>query len=124
MSSGSIRDRLQELPAYSTEQAALEAVRYNCIRLALLRSEPPLRIALQSLRNLDMVIEEDLWVCVDRDLNDVPIVAWKSFRTHGRTGLDAPVPCTVKFYHAHAATIARRVLDDACKVLGARLESR
>lgn len=122
--SGSIRDRLQELPAYSTEQTALDPARYNRIRLALLRSEAPLRIALQSLRNLDMVIEEDLWVCVDRDLNDVPIIAWKAFRTHGRTGLDTPVPCTVKFYHAHAPTIARRVLDDVCKNLGERLKGR
>lgn len=107
-----IRSRLYEIPPYEITTSQISAERYNLIRLALLRLGNPLRFPLPRLRGLDMVIGGDYWACVDRTLNDLPVVAWTEFQSKGRNDLCAPVGCRIRYYHAHASMILERLFAD------------
>jgi hypothetical protein len=94
---------------------------YNRVRIALSRLDNPLRIELINLRGLDIVIDDDVWVCVDRTLNDLPIFAWTDFDYSSRTNLFEPVACRLRFYHNHADLICGTVLDLINRNLDSRL---
>lgn len=106
-----MRSRLSDTPILKTVSSNVEAVYYNRVRLALARLEKPLRIELINLRGLDIVLDDDIWVCVDRTLNDLPIFAWTGFQHSSRRNLLEPVSCKLRFYHNHADLICGTVLD-------------
>jgi len=113
------RSRLNELPTLKTRPATVTADRYNHVRLALRRLENPLRIELPKLRTLDFILEDDTWAIVDRDLNDMPVVAWTDFEH--RSTLHEPVHCTLRYYHAHADIIMAKALERLDEILTERL---
>lgn len=96
---------LKALPSY------IEAHYFNRVRLALSRLSNPLRIELINLRGLDIYLDNEAWVCVDRTLNDFPIFAWTDIESQGRNNLCEPVACKLRFYHNHADLICGTVLD-------------
>ncbi|BAU49998.1 hypothetical protein SVA_3462 [Sulfurifustis variabilis] len=116
-------DRLRDLPAYHVVSDTIEAQRFNQVRLALRRVGNPLRFELGGLRGLDLSLEDEAWVCVDRTLNDMPVLAWLGFATAARAGLHLPVACELRYYHAHADMIRARVLALMDDVLDARLRA-
>ena len=65
-----MRSRLNDIPILKSTQYRMEAVYYNRVHLALKRIGNPLRIELINLRGLDIVIEDDAWICVDRAIGD------------------------------------------------------
>lgn len=113
------RSRLNNIPSLSSAPATVPAARYNRVRLALRRLENPLRIELPGLRSLDMILEDEVWAIVDRDLNDIPIVAWTGFES--RSALHTPLRCTLHYYHAHASAILDTALNTLDRILGQRL---
>lgn len=113
--------RLRNLPVYERSTGTVAAAHFNRVRLALLRVEAVLRCPLAHLRGLDMVLTTDLWVCVDRTLNDVPVIAWLDFETHGRDSLVSPVRCEVRRYHAHADRLLPALWNDLLMELDQRL---
>jgi len=113
------RSRLNELPILKSRPIAVEAERYNRVRLALRRLDNPLRLELPKLRSLDFILEDHLWAIVDRDLNDIPVVAWTDFAQ--RTALHRPVSCTLRYYHAHADAVIDKALLKLDQILNARL---
>lgn len=121
MSMSKIRARLVELPAYSRSSAMVDASHYNLARLGLLRIDNSLRIPLANLRGLDLIVAADAWVCVDRTLNDVPVVAWVEFATTGRASLVAPIACQLWSYHSHGDTIIETILADMTAFLTPRV---
>lgn len=113
--------RLNDLPATKMQDTLVDASRYNRARLALLRVGVPLRLELPNLRDMDLLIDKKLWVCIDRTLQDYPVVAWTDFHNGARASLHEPVPCKLKFYHPHANLIVDTVLRTMDKLLAARL---
>lgn len=113
--------RLKEVPVYSSFPTQVEAIYYNQIRLALRRLSNPIRLELINQRNIDMVIDNDSWVCVDRSMNDLPIVAWTDFETQGRSSLLDPIKCNLHYYHAAAGLIARDALSITHRLLSEQL---
>lgn len=89
----------------------IDSRRYNTIRLGIKRLKSPLRIPLEGLKNLELILEDDAWVCVDLSLDELPILAWLRFRPHDRTALHEPVRCELRFFHQHASIIMDQVLD-------------
>lgn len=89
----------------------MEAVYYNRVCIALTRIENPLRLELINLRGLDIVIDDDAWICVDRAIGDFPTMAWTGFERNKRNALYEPVPCELRLYHSHAELICGTVLD-------------
>ena len=116
-----MRSRLDEVPVLKTLRAEVPAAHYNRLRLAILRLGEPLRVELPRLRHLDLLLGRDAWVCVDRMLYDLPVVAWTEFEQRGRSALHEPVACTVKVFHAHAGVVMPVVFAEAEKVLRQRL---
>jgi hypothetical protein len=116
-----MRSRLNDVPILKTTPTCIEAMYYNRVRIALSRIDNPLRIELINLRGLDIVIDDEVWVCVDRTLNDLPIFAWTDFEYSARNHLFEPVACRLRFYHNHADLICGTVLDLINRNLDARL---
>lgn len=106
-----MKPRLYDVPVLKAMSSYIEAHYYNRVRLALCRLGNPLRIELINLRGLDIYLDNDDWVCVDRTLNDSPIFAWTDFESQGRDNLCEPVSCQLRFYHNHADLICGTVLD-------------
>lgn len=116
-----MKTRLDEVPTLRETTSTIQAARFNTVRLALLRLGKPLRIELEGLRHLDMLLDDDLWVVVDRNLNDLPVVAWSEFHRENRSALNEPVHCRTRLYHSHANIIIDTALKTVESVLGTYL---
>ena len=115
--------RLKEIPKYSSSGTTVSAAQYNTIRLALRRLSDNLRFPLDGLSHIDMIIDNDSWVCVDRTLNDLPIVAWTDFG-EGPRGLHEPINCQLHYYHFCAGKIARSALIETKAALEAHMQEK
>jgi hypothetical protein len=116
-----VDSRLRDIPALKVMDSVVAAKHYNRVRLALTRLDNPLRFPLPHLRGLDMVLTDHAWVCVDRTLNDLPVLAWTDFQVQGRLALHAPVSCRLRFFHAYAGLIVGTLLQDVAVILAERL---
>jgi len=96
-----MKSRIHEVPTTLVENVTVDAQRYNMIRLALLRFGTPQRVPLLGLRHLDMLLEEDRWVCVDRSALDLPVAAWVRFQNRAQDNLQAPVDCQLRHYQVN-----------------------
>ena len=114
--------RLNDIPSLKSLSSTVAAECFNRVRLALVRLENPLRIALPGLRTLDFMLEDEAWAIIDRDLNDIPVLAWTDFER--RSALHLPVHCTLRYYHAHADIILEKALQRLDEILTARLTNR
>lgn len=114
--------RLEDVPVIKVKPSTIEAEIYNRIRLGLMRLENPLRLTLPGLRGMDVLLDNKAWVCVDRTLYDLPVLAWTEFDTQSRTGLHLPIACRVNYYHIHANVIAETVLATTDRLLKERLK--
>ncbi len=116
-----MKSRLSDIPIIKSVPSYVGATHFNRVRLSQLRLDHSLRLELFSLRGLDIVIDDDAWVCIDRTLGDLPVLAWTDFDKRNRKGLHQPVPCKLRFYHNHADLICGTVLDDLGRILERRL---
>ena len=116
-----MKSRLNDIPIIKSVPSYVGATHFNRVRLSQLRLDESLRLELFSLRGLDIVIENDAWVCIDRTLGDLPVLARTDFDKNSRNGLHQPVPCKLRFYHNHADLICGTVLDDLGRILERRL---
>lgn len=115
-----MRSRLPNIPVLRAVNATIGAEQFNRTRLALMRFESPLRLVLPGLRGLDMMIDRETWLCIDRTLNDLPVLAWTDFRVSGRA-LHEPVACRTLYFHAYANVIVKTALADVHRILNERL---
>jgi len=88
----------------------VDARYYNHVQTALKKLGPEIRIRLTGLKHLDLIIQKDAWIVVDRVLNDVPVVAWLDFQVHHRESLHEPIACELRIWHALASMIMSRTL--------------
>lgn len=90
----------------------IEAACYNRVRLALLRLGSPLRVALTRHRGLEVILHDDIWLCVDSLAQEQPVLAWREFQIHARDNLYQPIACELWLYHNCAGLIMGAALDD------------
>lgn len=119
-----MRSRLDELPVFEVRQVNMRAEDYNLVQIALKRLGSPLRLELPRLRTLDLILEKDAWIVVDRSLNDIPVLAWIDFHSAQRQNLHEPVACERRTYHTHALIIIDKVIEAMHLILGERLSIR
>ncbi len=115
-------NRLNDVPPLKVLSATVEARYFNRVRLALVRLGCPLRLQLPALRHLDIVLDRQVWILVDRDLADLPVAAWTEFSASRHT-LHVPVPCRLRIYHQHAEQILPTVLSETDARLAERLSA-
>jgi hypothetical protein len=116
-----MRSRLDDLPVFEIRQVSIRAEDYNLVHIALKRLPNPLRFELPRLRTLDLILEKDAWIVVDRSLNDIPVLAWLDFQVAHRQTLHEPVACERRTYHTHALIIVDKVIEAMHLILGERM---
>jgi len=104
-----MKSKLDNLPRYQTSDINLPAKLYNQVKLALLNNDQAIRIKMEKLKNIDVILDHEYWVCVDTSLNDIPIFAWTEFKVSHRTNLHKPIESKLYSYHAHAELIIEKV---------------
>ena len=96
----------------------VDANYFNQAQTALKRIGEQIRFKIPELNHLDLILQEDAWIVVDRVLDDVPIAAWTDFQTEGRDNLHEPVSCEIRLYHFAARMILETTLDAMEVILG------
>jgi hypothetical protein len=96
----------------------IDANYFNQAQTALKRIKEQIRFKVPTLNHLDLIVQEDAWIVVDRVLNDVPVVCWTDFQVEGRDSLHEPVPCEIRIYHFAARMILKTTLDAMKSILG------
>lgn len=102
--------RHQEIPVLSAWPSKVSAQRYGLVRRALGRTPPTIRISLRGLKTLDMILQRDAWILIDRSLNDLPVAAWVDFDDTDDRALHQDVMCELRYYHGHAGIVTARAL--------------
>ncbi|MDZ7661906.1 hypothetical protein [Thiohalophilus sp.] len=113
--------RLDDVPVFEYRDGELPAIYYNDVQVALKRLGEDLRFAIPRLKHLDLILQKDAWIIVDRVLNDVPVVAWTDFQTAHRSSLHEPIPCRIRLYHMHGPLVMSRTLEAMELILGEML---
>ncbi len=114
--------RNRHVPVLESHIMEIDASRYNRVRLALIRLENPLRLDLTGVRDMDMILDDETWVCIDTRLNGRPVIAWSGFETRHRSGLHLPVRCHVDYYTIRADLFVERVMISMDRLLSVRLQ--
>jgi|GEM_PF-280613 len=116
--------RHNEVPVYTYRDGVLDALYFNHVQVALNRLGESLRMSLPGLKTLDLILQRDAWIIVDRAFNDLPIAAWTRFDTERRDALHAPVHCQIRIFHANGGMLLKRVLEAMEMLLGERLDEK
>lgn len=90
----------------------IEAACYNQVRLALIRRHKPLKLELPRHACLEIILDQEDWLCVDTVQAGMPILRWHSFEVHDRHDLHQPINCQLDLYHFCAGLVMGSVLDD------------
>jgi hypothetical protein len=114
--------RHDEVPVYEQRGGMVDATFYNHVQVALKRIGKYLRMPIPGLRTLDLILQHDAWIVVDRALNDLPVAAWSDFHREG-SALHLPVTCRIRLYHGNAGMILKRVLQQMDGALSEALQS-
>ncbi len=117
-----MKSRLEDLPTFETRHATVEALHYNLVQVAFKRLGSPLRFDLPKLQSLDLHLENDAWIVVDKSLNDIPVMAWVDFNVTGRNNLHEDIPCILKIYHSHGGKLIKKVMEAMTLLIGEQLE--
>ena len=104
-------DRLDNIPVYEYKKGQIEGHYYNQVQIALKRLGNQIRLNIPGLKHLDLVIDENAWIIIDKVHAEVPIAAWTDFDSGHRNSLNEAIPCTIKTYHQAADMILQRTLD-------------
>ncbi len=115
-----MKNYLDDIPVYKSTQITVNAEHFNLVQIALKRLGSTIRLEMPKLRTLDLMLDEETWIIVDRSLNDIPVMAWLDFETKDR-GLHEPIKCKLNIYHAHATIIHPRVIEAMTLLLGEKL---
>lgn len=84
------------------------------------RKNGPIRLKLLDLKTIDLVVQREAWVAVDRACNDLPVLAWTDFEGLRHRALHEPVLCELRYFHGLAGMVVKRLLD----LLESRLRER
>ncbi len=113
--------RHDEVPVFEYRDGVIDALHYNTVQTAFRRLGEEIRLSIPKLKTLDLILQRDAWIVVDRALHDIPVAAWTNFDVERRDALHTPVHCQLRLYHASGGIIIKRVLEAMELVLGERL---
>lgn len=114
-------DCLDDVPVYARRPGIVSATHYNHVKLALKPLDEEVRLVIPRLKHLDLILQDKVWIIVDRVLNDIPIAAWTDFQIENRDNLHEDVHCQLKLYHMNAELILDRSLEAMEMLLSEKL---
>lgn len=113
--------RLADMPVIAQRDDHLDADVFNVWRRARSRWGSPIRLEGLGLKQMEMILTDRYWACVDAIRFDCPILAWVDIADVGRDSLHKPIPCKLNYYHFAASAVRPRILERVRDVLEARL---
>jgi len=122
--------RHDEVPELTSRDGKVDALYYNHVQTALKRLSDhhtganEIRLTIPKLKHLDLVLQKDAWIIVDRVLNDFPIAAWTNFQAGHRDSLHEPILCEIRLFHYAASMILKRTLEAMEILLGEALKEQ
>ena len=103
--------RHNEVMVLDSKPGEIDAHYFNVVQIALKRMGEQIRFRIPTLNHLDLIIQEDAWIVVDRVLHDIPVACWTGFQLEGRDNLHQPISCEIRIYHFAARAILKTTLD-------------
>jgi hypothetical protein len=116
--------RHNEIQPLKSTSSEVKAEYYNHVKTGLKRINKKLRYKIPTLKHLDLILQEDAWIVVDKVLNDMPIIAWTNFQTEHRESLHEPIQCEIRLFHYAAEMILDRTLEAMELLLGEELADK
>ncbi|MGD8483987.1 MAG: hypothetical protein PVJ63_09690 [Thioalkalispiraceae bacterium] len=116
--------RHNEVPILRQHDSKVNASYYNHVQVALHRLGEQIRFRIPGLKHLDLILQKDAWIVVDRVLNDLPVVGWTNFQVAHRENLHEPIKCEIRYWHAAATMIKARTLEAMEMLLGEELADK
>ncbi len=116
-------ERLAAIPILAQRADHIEAKHYNVWRRARGRWGAPLRLHLPDLLEMELILSDAYWVCVDTTKYDVPVIAWVDLEDAGRVALHEDVKCKLNYYHFAASALRGRCLELMEAALAKRLQT-
>ena len=113
-----IYTRHNEVQMFDSYADTINAQYFNVAQTALKRSNEPIRFKIPTLNHLDLLVQQNAWIIVDRVLHDMPIVAWTDFKLDDRDNLHEPITCQVRLYHFAARMVLNTTLNAMQDILG------
>lgn len=113
--------RLADMPIMAQRDDVLEAEIFNVWRRARLRWGTRIRLENLGLRQMEVILTDRYWVCVDAIRHDCPILAWVDIQDADRDSLHRPIPCKLNYYHFAASAVRAKVLQRVRQILEKRL---
>jgi len=103
--------RLADMPIMAQRSDSIDARYFNVWQRAQKRFGNCIRLEGLGLKQLEMVMTDQYWVCVDAIQYDCPVLAWVDFKIEDRDNLHKPIPCKLNYYHFAASAVRARILD-------------
>ncbi|WP_316298845.1 hypothetical protein [Aliisedimentitalea sp. MJ-SS2] len=110
-----------EITRQSAWPTKVDAKLYNMAKRAIARLGGDLRVPMRGLKTLDLIVQDEAWIIVDRALDDLPMAAWTDFQDAETRGLHEPVICELRYYHDKARLVIKKALRRMEEELGALL---
>lgn len=104
--------RHTQIPVFEIRHGWIEARVFNQVSALLRRQSSDMRIPLSEFDDLELILQKDAWIVVEKGHNDTPVVAWVDFDVGYRRDLYLPLLCRVKLYHVNAGRLAKQVLRE------------
>ena len=117
-------NRQNEVPVLTARPGKVEANHFNHVQTAMKRLGPELRFRIPKLKHLDLILQKDAWIVVDRALSDYPILCWTNFKAEHRENLHEPLVCEIRIFHFAATMILKKTLNAMEMLLGEELARR
>lgn len=123
MNTTRLYNRHNEVPPLATRKGKVDAAYYNHVQTGLKRIDEEIRIRIPKLKHMDLILQKNAWIVVDKVLHDYPIVCWTHFETEGRSALHEPIQCEIRFFHYAASMILKRTLEEMDQILSEIMET-
>jgi hypothetical protein len=104
-------NRHNEVPLLDTWHSQVDAHYFNHVQRALKHLNKEIRLELPGLKHLDLILQKEAWIIVDRVLNDYPIAAWCEFESDHRNNLHQAIGCNIRSFHYGARMVLTNTLD-------------
>lgn len=116
--------RLNDVPIFEVRHRKMRALYFNHVQQALKYLGDSVRFQIPKLRTLELILQKDAWIIVDRQLNDYPIAAWTAFEVQSRDNLHEDIPCRLQIYHMYAGMVLNRTLEAMELILGEQMQEK
>jgi len=115
--------RHNEVTVLNARPGKVEAIYFNHVQTAFKRLGPQIRLRIPTLKHLELVLQKDAWIVVDRVLSEFPVLCWTNFESVHRDNLHEPIKCEVRYFHYASSMIYNKTIEGMETMLSELLDA-